>query len=269
MELHNGTLNALLETLGSKNELLGWNMYTQKSGVIMVKIRFGEHSGSKGELLDDQNHLPDVAFRKITENQGKRNHLRAKTFRENQPTKRKRQYSPPELTRDEHFSKPGPNLSESFANVSVIQEDLSPSTTHSPDVQCSPDRDSLCDDSSDVVSCVANCRDSINSQQNQTSLTEPEIDTEKFQDLVSSDCESDSSVSTLYDENNICEKWRFKCDNRGCNYGPYEPNDRPGPDIHICNRCDYKICFECISYKKRHFRHRKHLNYYHFAPSGT
>ena len=78
-----------------------------------------------------------------------------------------------------------------------------------------------------------------------------------------SDNESDDSDSSCFDMNSVSPKYRFNCDNRGCNYGPYDPNrSGPQPDIHVCSHCDLRICFECMHYKKRHARHKQFMKGY-------
>ena len=41
MDLRDGALNTLLESLDAKHEKLGWNIYQNKSGRTIVKISYG------------------------------------------------------------------------------------------------------------------------------------------------------------------------------------------------------------------------------------
>lgn len=110
MDTHYGTLNMLLENLASKNQMLGWNIYQQKNGNIVMKIRFDDHLMQKESINNhDMSKVNDenVTFKKVSSNQNHRNYHRAKTFREQLSTKPSHSKSiSTEIPRNEHFSEP-------------------------------------------------------------------------------------------------------------------------------------------------------------------
>ena len=114
MELRNGTLSAILDTLSTKNAIQGWNMYQNKKGGIVVKIRFdGHRQGERDrESMDNQEaDVQNVGYKKMTDKQSQRNFLRAKTFRDINPSKRQRNNSSCEIPRHEiSHSNSLPNL---------------------------------------------------------------------------------------------------------------------------------------------------------------
>ena len=98
MDLRHSTLYRLLESLDENNDRLGWNMYLNKRGRIIVKICYEENTRfDSSEAFDLQYGF--LSYRRKNNTELNRNHLRAKNFRENiQPTKRQR-ISPPEIPR--------------------------------------------------------------------------------------------------------------------------------------------------------------------------
>ena len=110
MDLRHGTLYRLLESLDENNERLGWNMYLNKRGRIIVKICYEEDTKLNSSEISD---LPfrNVSYRRKTNKEIQRNHLRAKNFKENiQPTKRPRISSPEFPRQNLQNSSPIPNI---------------------------------------------------------------------------------------------------------------------------------------------------------------
>ena len=119
MDLRDGTLYTLLDSLDTKYEKLGWNIYQNKSGRTIVKISYG---GSKNLDLNSetQDQTENVSFKRKTSKEIQRNHHRARNFREQiQPAKRQRNSSP-EITRQNSHSNSLPNLEVSECNDNSV-----------------------------------------------------------------------------------------------------------------------------------------------------
>ena len=128
MDLRNSTLHRLLESLEENNECLGWNMYRNKRGKIIVKISYDEETKLDLNSECDLSHQ-NVSFRRKTNKEIKRNHQRAQNFREiSQPSKRLRQLSPEIPRQNLNNSSPIPNITD----ISNCEEEASglESTTH-------------------------------------------------------------------------------------------------------------------------------------------
>ena len=136
MDTHNGTLKALLDTLSSKNDLQGWNMYQNKCGNIVVKIRFGDRTGDSDQMNNqDTNTVQNLSYKKMTSKQNDRNFLRTKAFREGNQNKRQRQNSPIENARTENcISSSTPNVNMEFSQCNEDESLLNQSLDHDTDV---------------------------------------------------------------------------------------------------------------------------------------
>ena len=109
MDLRDDTLSGLLETLASKNQVLSWNLHKQKSGHIMVKIRFGDRGDQilDSEPPNSEFNAQSVTYKKVSENQNIRNFHRARSFKKQNPSKRARRENSDdstELPRNENIA---------------------------------------------------------------------------------------------------------------------------------------------------------------------
>ena len=123
MDLRRGTLYRLLESLDENNEQLGWHMYRNKRGRIIVKIVYDEETNLDLNCETSEHSHQTVSFRRKSTKEIQRNYQRAQNFRDNiQPAKRPRNSSP-EITRhnlENSNSSPTPKL-----DVSKCEEQAS------------------------------------------------------------------------------------------------------------------------------------------------
>ena len=136
MDTRHDTLYRLLESLDDNNERLGWNMYLNKRGHIIVKICYDEETKLDSSEISDM-PFETVSYRRKTSKEIHRNQLRAQNFRENiQPAKRPRISSPEILRQNFQHSSPVQNI-----DVTKCEEEsssVSEPTTHdlSASYQC-------------------------------------------------------------------------------------------------------------------------------------
>ena len=81
MEFGDKNLSGIVKTLAENNVVVWWNTFRKKNGRIMLKVEFEEYSESDKDLNSDFNPQ-NVSYKKLSENQSKRNYHRAKRFRE-------------------------------------------------------------------------------------------------------------------------------------------------------------------------------------------
>ena len=109
MDVYNASLKQLLDTLSKNNGQADWNMYQNKSRKIVVKISFDEIL-DPDDINSDMNLDTAVTFgtrfRKISNAQCRRNHLRAKSH-----TKKRRLSESTEKVRNVSYSESDPDIS--------------------------------------------------------------------------------------------------------------------------------------------------------------
>ena len=291
METNNRTLNILMQTLESNNQLIGWNMYQNKSGHVILKIRFDDHKDvNKTDSMNErhsenkistehENNVPND----MTPKQ-ERNYFRAKAFRVGNPLKRQRlTTSSPELPRNcdnfvdsetvpgsfdqstclssESLTR-GQQVNGHLADCSLIQSEVGDEARHHGHSTY---------DQHPVASYV-----DYDAQQCVTEDMGVQFD--KWELKVS---ELDHSTPTPFDGESDYDPDEIlnhpteysPCNDPECFYGqePYEqfkefPLKR---NIYTCNLCGRKVCNECAYAKRRHFLHSKHMRNYSFElPDG-
>ena len=86
MEAH-GSLRMLLDTLLEKETLNSWNIYEEKSGAVVVRVRFSpRHSVSNVSSTDANNGL-NIGYKRKSPAQLARDRERARTFNERRMTR--------------------------------------------------------------------------------------------------------------------------------------------------------------------------------------
>ena len=81
MDVRRGTLYRLLESLDENNEQLGWNMYRNNRGRIIVKICYDDETNLDLNSETTEYSHQTVSFKRKSTKEIKRNHLRAQNFR--------------------------------------------------------------------------------------------------------------------------------------------------------------------------------------------
>ena len=128
MDLRRGTLQRLLESLDENNEQLGWNMYRNKRGRIIVKICYDDETNLDLHCESTGHSHQTVSFKKKTTKEVQRNHLRAQNFRDNiQPAKRPRNSSPEIVRQNSDNSNPSPIQN---IDISKCEEEARCESTH-------------------------------------------------------------------------------------------------------------------------------------------
>ena len=127
MDVRRGTLYRLLESLDENNEQLGWNMYRNNRGRIIVKICYDDETNLDLNSETTEYSHQTVSFKRKSTKEIKRNHLRAQNFRNNiQPAKRSRNSSPEIARQNFENSKPSPIQN---IDVSKCEEEASVEST--------------------------------------------------------------------------------------------------------------------------------------------
>ena len=291
MDKQNGTLNALLETLSLKSNLLGWNMYQNKSGVIMVKIRFSEHNinkdnNEKSHGVQSEEYFSKGGKRNRSESQINRNFMRAEAWKEKHGSKRKRHGSSPELPRNGSFSEtipdPIPDItrcevdSECFASASDHGDTPeSPMTAQKP-LSTDPDISY-----SDNQPCIQN---KTHSKYHHSTPDIEFIDQRDHSDCDFEDRKSISSANSVESETPRWMRADPKCWARRCIYDndngslvvkTYHRNQAEGKptivdlvkhyqygrSLRWCEKCEdtgqpFLMCRKCHEVHKRHDRHK-------------
>ena len=255
----------MLDTLMSENDLSNWNLHPQKNGAIMLKVKFTEPVES-----DKETFIRSSSFRKLSDNQCKRNHLRAKSFREKQPEK-KRKLSV-EMPRNEEFSTPAPEFDLLNCCDSVYTENSSSRNVEETVI-------SSCNSSSkhDEESSCVDGRSELRALHEEPSLSETKISI--IEKSVNQPTPFDSDNESEYDENAPhmvnWQEFRGQCTDLNCHYNPDveighpDLNQRWGlrPNgtfltYFACALCGRVICGNCVWIRRRHYHHRYHVNYY-------
>ena len=123
MDLRRGTLQRLLESLG-------WNMYRNKRGRIIVKICYDDETNLDLHCESTGHSHQTVSFRRKTTKEIQRNHLRAQNFRDNiQPAQQPRNSSPEIARENLENSNPSPSLIPNI-DVSKCEKEASCESTH-------------------------------------------------------------------------------------------------------------------------------------------
>ena len=287
MDTQYETLKALVDTLSLKSNLLGWNMYQNKSGVIMVKIRFGEHSNNKEngqhDVQSEENFI-QRGNRNRSENQIKRNFLRAKSWKEQLGSKRKRYESSPELPRNDSHSETIPEPVSDLTRCEVDSQCLTDASDHG-DISESPmpaQEACLTDLEISPISDNQPCIQSITN--NSKYINTPDIEPI---DQNNGNCEFEDNVSVCSSVEPETPRWKRadpKCWERRCDYdndyGHLSEKDynrsraqgKPtlvdmvkqfqyGRSLRWCEKCEtsgqpFLMCRTCHEVHKRHDRHK-------------
>ena len=134
MDSCKGTLHRLLQSLDENNVCLGWNMYRNKNGRIIVKISYDDDSTLDLNSDCDSSHQ-NVSYRRKSSKEIKRNQQRAQEFRDNvQPLKRPRHFSPEIARLDLQISSPIHNI-----DVSHCEEEVNCLESSARDLSASSD----------------------------------------------------------------------------------------------------------------------------------
>ena len=294
MDTQNETLNALIETLSSKNNLLGWNMYQNKSGVIMVKIRFGEHSNIKenNEQCHDvqsEEYLYKGGKRNRSEKQINRNFMRAEAWKDKHGFKRKHDNSSPELPRNKSLSETIPEPVPDLTRCEVNSECLSDASDHGeiPESPMTAQKPHSTDPEisfSDNQPCIQN---KIHSKYHSTPDHKEPIDRSDQGDCDFEDKKSISSIDSVESETPRWIRADPKCWARRCIYDndnghlvdrTYHRNKAEGKptivdsvkhyqygtSLRWCEKCEnsgqpFLICRKCHEVHKRHDGHKEFI----------
>ena len=85
MDFGDRNLSGIVETLAKNNQVVWWNTFKKKNGRIMLKVEFADTFRSDQDLSSDFNPQ-QVSYKRLSENQSKRNYHRAKRHREKSDT---------------------------------------------------------------------------------------------------------------------------------------------------------------------------------------
>ena len=284
MDIHNATLKQLLDTLSKNSGSADWNMYKNNRGKIVVKICFDEAQDKTDTKPDINLDIEDsfgVKSRTVSDNQSKRNYLRARSY-----SKKRKLSSSPEISRNFSNSKKDPgNIGNIYSPQCLSTESLAHITEVSA---CS---DSLIQSSPEASACLLNLSE-LSAMQEGSNDAGLEKSAEKDQAVY--DTSSISQVSLMhepytptpfdsdnesnYDNNaeylNQWPEYREPCGKSGCYYRPsdlegYNVNDQLGlrPNgthewYYMCELCGRKFCDECLWNRRRHLHHMQFVRRY-------
>ena len=80
------TLNMLLDSLFRQNSLNNWNIFEDKTGSVVVKLRFSPSSTKTNGHIDNDSKCVPLSYRRKSDSQVKRDHDRAARHRVNTST---------------------------------------------------------------------------------------------------------------------------------------------------------------------------------------
>ena len=298
MDTNNATLKQLLDTLSENNGSADWNMYKNKRGKVIVKISFDK-------TLDDANKIPDMnldnedpfgtKFRTVSDNQGKRNYLRAKSY-----SKKRKLSNSPEILRNVSVSEKDPGNVSMYSPRCLSTESMThiaeASVCSDSLIQSSPEASvcllnqsaSICEGSNDAGSDRAN--QAADEDHLVTTSNTDETESHYLDSQPSSNHDIsqytptpfDSDSESNYDNNaeylDVWPEYREPCDKSGCDYRPsdmegYDENNQLGlrPNgthelYYLCELCGRKFCDSCVWVRRRHLHHMSYVRLY--ARSG-
>ena len=260
MEFGDKNLDGIVKTLAENNHAVWWNTYRKKNGRIVLKVEFAEDIGSDQDLSSDFNPQ-HASYKRLSENQSKRNYDRAKKHRDQKD-------SSIELARNSEIlhSTPVPHLDLSKASnikatsLHCLYEN---SATHTPIENI---HESLSREETISGSITPNSPDSSVFNDAVDQSFEQKIIVNKSSDpptqgsnLDSMDLDHRSDCETESDNEGQCPSQYSKCF-YSQNYKPIEiPDDDPEQHLVCCVRCRINFCTTCFRTRKRHKRHKDHL----------
>ena len=267
MESKHRTLFSVLNALLAENNLLGWNVAPQKSGCVLVKIRFSNMEdfienglNSKGACTVD---MPDHrSYRKLSVKQTERNYSRAQKYKGN--SKKRPRLESPELPRTENL--PVSSMDPTF-DLSSLDATVEKSTGDLLCLDSSPVNHYASDhDESAYEECIAD-HEICASVHSATEIQVTQLP--ESPDILIPKCEMDDN-----DNVSICSEFSDNprsvepCEHKGCSYGPAVKSRKDfyyDDTIFYCCECknnpfypDVTLCSDCLIRKNRHKKHKRH-----------
>ena len=259
------TLQTLLNSIVESHELLGWQIYQEKSGSTMFKIRFKNQVGDN--TVDSHESVQEYSprkFRKVSQKEQQRDVERAKKHRLRMSTKKPDRYTDPcntsekELPRSENPVQ-SPSHSNQMDSPESVLHELNVSTGNVSDIHVSSIP--FCGDASDLVKSPFYYRDTHEADSvcasslisEQTCVTE-ELVTPPSVQSSRAHVKLPDSASTLtpltlqrFIRPNGCTReangmHKRPCDVclQDCTDSDENSDDEENSDSDYCNRQDYK-----------------------------
>ena len=268
------TVKMLIDNLMDKNPLLTWTIYHERSGSVMVKLRFGDTTCSAENTDPNTN----ARFKRKSETQIRRDNRRAQHHNQSQNVKTRSQSksatasavnatetldSSTEIFRQPEMSRSGDIVNQS----SAVMDTVDYSVNRSPDM-CTgldPSASPFVTHEGSGCSSLQRTEDSMDdSFLSRLHDDESDIKFEKISPTGTIPMPNiDNHIGNDFDSDHVdeCSEYDdgYTCEDKGCGYGPGGPYTGNHDNISICNLCkDVFICRECLSIG-RHERHKLYI----------
>ena len=247
------TLEILLTTLIDSDSLQGWNIYPERSGEVVVKLRF---SGAMESPKQDR-----LSYRKKSPAQIRRNAQRHSQWMVNKRAHEDMSdYAPPPpMVSDDSTRDPTSTGIMTRSMTAVAQsDDIEQLRAESPVVDNSPADMSPLNPLADTFSMLHTpimdtpCEISVDSVVSVTPVDN--IPHSPVLDLTECDSCSDVSCTTDPGATDV-----GNCAMYFCEYGCGVPDQIVSNDgMYYCRKCKFSMCIRCID-GGSHSRHRKYL----------
>ena len=262
MDLGDDILNGIVAAIASKSQVKGWNTCRLKNGQILIKIRYDGDKKISGNNLCDQDpqnsefNPQQISYKKLSENQCKRQFHRAKRFRESPIEK-------PRCNFDTEHSAATPIVYET--PLGLDQSACEPECPENSVSHVESSKSSSLAEPADEAICVDEFHDA--EDQSHMQITE-----DRHNEMTETSADSDPNDSKYREMfrqfNSMVSKQQpqfsaeefYKCSDKNCSYGPSpESIDSSviGIDNNIlrCPKCDVPVCLKCRKYRRRHKNH--------------